>query len=74
MHIYKTARRLSSSAAAKASAVGTTLTLAAGQVMAAVPADVTAALSDAKTDGAVVATAFVVAVVVIKALGLMKRA
>lgn len=74
MQILNTVRRLSSSAAAKAAAVGTTLTLAAGQVMAAVPAEVTAAVNDAKTDGAVVATGFVVAVVVIKALGLMKRA
>lgn len=49
------------------------LTLAAGNAMAAVPTEVTTALSDAKTDGVTVATAVLVAIVAIFAFKLMRR-
>lgn len=44
-----------------------------GQAFAAVPVDVTTALTDAKTDGVTVATAVLVAVVAIYAFKLMRR-
>lgn len=44
-----------------------------GTALAAVPMDVTTALSDAKTDGVTVATAVLVAVVAIFAFKLMRR-
>lgn len=44
-----------------------------GSAMAAVPADVTTALTDAKTDGVTVATAVLVAVVAIYAFKLMRK-
>lgn len=45
-----------------------------GSAVAAVPADVTTAMADMKTDSLAVGTAFVVAVIALKALHLMKRA
>lgn len=48
--------------------------LAAGSAFAAVPTEVTTALSDAKTDGVTVATAILVAVVAIYAFKLMRKA
>lgn len=55
-------------------AAGTSaLVLSAGSAFAAVPADVTTALSDAKTDGIVVATAVLVAIVAIYAFKLMRK-
>lgn len=47
--------------------------VAAGNAMAAVPADVATALSDAKTDGIVVATAVLIAIVAIYAFKLMRK-
>lgn len=44
-----------------------------GSAMAAVPADVTTALTDAKADGIIVATAVLVAVVAIYAFKLMRK-
>lgn len=52
----------------------TVLGASAGSAFAAVPADVTAALGDMKTDALTVGAAFVVAVIALKALHLMKRA
>ena len=46
----------------------------AGNAMAAVPAEVTTALGDAKTDGVTVASAVLVAIVAIFAFKLMRRA
>lgn len=45
-----------------------------GSAFAAVPAEVTAATADMKTDALAVGAAFVVATIAIKALHLMKRA
>lgn len=45
-----------------------------GSAFAAVPADVTTALTDMKADSLTVGVAFVVGVIAIKALHLMKRA
>lgn len=48
--------------------------LAAGNAMAAVPAGVTTALDAAKDDGVSIATAVFVAIVVLFAFGLMRKA
>lgn len=45
----------------------------AGNAMAAVPAEVSTALSDAKADGIVVATAVLIAIVAIYAFKLMRK-
>lgn len=50
------------------------LGLVAGNVMAAVPAEVTTSLEAAKTDGVTIATAVFVAIVVLFAFGLMRKA
>lgn len=50
------------------------LTLAAGSAMAAVPADVTTALGDAKTDSLVVAGLALVVIIAIAAFKFMRRA
>lgn len=57
----------------KIAAVGTSLAVMSGQALAAVPADVTTALTDAKADGVTVATAVLIAVVAIFAFKLMRR-
>jgi hypothetical protein len=49
------------------------LSIAAGSAFAAVPADVTDALTGAKTDGVLVATAVLVAIVAIYAFKLMRK-
>lgn len=54
-------------------AIGTGLTVLAGNALAAVPAGVTTAIGDAATDGATVAAAVLVAVVAIYAFKLMRR-
>ena len=54
-------------------AVSTTLGLFAMQAHAALPADVTTAISDAKTDGVAVAAGFVLAVIVISAMLVARR-
>lgn len=54
-------------------AIGTGLTVMAGNALAAVPAGVTTAIEDAGTDGATVAAAVLVAVVAIYAFKLMRR-
>lgn len=54
--------------------IATGTTLVAGHAMAAVPAEVTTALTDAKTDGVAIATTVFVAVVVLFAFGLMRKA
>lgn len=48
--------------------------LAAGSAMAAVPTEVTTALADAKTDGTTIATTVFVAIVVLFAFMLMRKA
>lgn len=58
----------------KIAAVSTGLVLSIGSALAAVPADVTTALTDMKADALTVGAAFVVAVIALKALHLMKRA
>ena len=57
----------------KAALVGTSIGLAATQAFAALPADVTAAVGDAKTDGLAVAGGFVAAIIVISALLVARR-
>lgn len=57
----------------KAAAVGTGLAVLAGQASAAVPAEVTTALADLKTDAMVVAGAFLVAAIAIAAFMYMKK-
>jgi len=57
----------------KLAALAAMSTLAAGNAMAAVPAEVTSALGDAKTDGVTVASAVLVAIVAIFAFKLMRR-
>lgn len=54
-------------------AIGTSLSLMAGSVFAAVPASVTTALSDAQTDGVTIATAVFVAIVAMYAFKLMRK-
>lgn len=54
--------------------LGSGLLASFGSAFAAVPADVTTAITDMKADALVVGTAFVVAVIALKALKLMKRA
>jgi len=54
-------------------AVATGATLVAGQAFAALPAEVTDAISDAKADGLVVAGGFLAAVIVISALMIARR-
>jgi len=49
------------------------LSLLAGQAYAAVPADVTTAMTDMKADGITVATAFLVASIVIMAFLFMRK-
>jgi hypothetical protein len=58
----------------KIGAVVTGVVLTASNAFAAVPADVTTALGDMKIDSLTVGSAFVVAVIALKALKLMKRA
>lgn len=58
----------------KAAAVGTGLVVAAGSAMAAVPAEVTTALTNAKSDGTEIATSVFVAIVVLFAFMLMRKA
>jgi hypothetical protein len=48
--------------------------VAAGNVMAAVPSEVTTSLTAAKADGVEIATAVFVAIVVLFAFGLMRKA
>lgn len=55
------------------SAVLASATVGAGQALAAVPAEVTTAMSDMKSDGITVATAFLVAAIVIAAFLFMKK-
>lgn len=49
------------------------VTVAAGNAMAAVPAEVTTAVGDMKADGITVATAFLVATIAVAAFLFMKR-
>lgn len=53
--------------------VVTTLAVASGSVMAAVPADATTAMGDMKTDAVAVATVFLVATIALAAFTFMKR-
>ena len=57
----------------KIAAVGTGLSLVCGSALAAVPADVTTAMADLKTDAIAVATVFLVATIAIAAFVFMKR-
>lgn len=57
----------------KLAALAAMATVAAGNAMAAVPAEVSTALGDAKTDGVTVASAVLVAIVAIFAFKLMRR-
>lgn len=50
------------------------LSTVAGSAMAAVPADVTTAISDMKTDGLVVAGAVLVAIIAIAAVKFLRKA
>lgn len=50
------------------------LSVAAGSAMAAVPADVTTAISDMKADGLTVATAVLVAIIAIAAVKFLRKA
>lgn len=50
------------------------LSIVAGNAMAAVPADVTTALTDMKTDGVAVATLVVVAALVVYGIKFLRRA
>jgi hypothetical protein len=52
---------------------GVVVSLAPLSVFAAVPADVTTAMTDMKADAIVVATAFLVAIIAVKAFKLMRR-
>lgn len=54
-------------------AVATGSTLAVGQAFAALPTEVTTAISDAKADGLTVAGGFLAAVIVISALLIARR-
>lgn len=56
------------------SAVVGGLVVSAGSAFAAVPTDITTALTDMKADSITVGVAFVVAVIGLKALHLLKRA
>lgn len=58
----------------KIAAVGTGLAITTGQALAAVPADVSTAMADAKTDSLVVAGLALVVVIAIAAFKYMKRA
>lgn len=53
---------------------GAVVAVAPLSAFAAVPADVTTAIADMKTDSLTVGAAFLVAIIAIKALHLMKRA
>jgi hypothetical protein len=53
---------------------GVLVSLAPVSAFAEVPAAVTTAMADMKTDALVVAAAFLVAIIAIRAFGLMKRA
>jgi hypothetical protein len=57
----------------KVAAVGGSLALLGNQALAAVPADVTTAITDMKADGIAVATAFLVATIAVTAFLFMKR-
>lgn len=57
----------------KIAAFGSAATLFAGNVMAAVPVEVTTSLTDAKTDGITIATAVLVAIIALYAFKLMRR-
>lgn len=59
---------------ARLAAVGTGLTLTAGQVLAALPTDAQTALDDMKTDAIAVATVFLVATIAISAFFFMRKA
>jgi hypothetical protein len=56
------------------STIAAPLAVYGGNALAAVPADVTTAMTDMKTDALVVGAAFLVAVIAIAALKLMRRA
>lgn len=70
---FNAVRTLGQRGYSKAAAVGTGLTVLAGEASAAVPADVTTALADLKSDAMVVATAFLVAAIAIAAFMYMKK-
>lgn len=57
----------------KLAAVAAPLTLAAGHVMAAVPAAVETSLTEAKADGVSIATTVFIAIVALFAFGLMRK-
>ena len=61
-------------ARAKVAAVGALALVGANTAMAAVPADITSAISDMKDDGVTVATAFVVAIIAVAAIKFLGRA
>jgi hypothetical protein len=54
--------------------VGASLAALGGSAMAAVPADITTAISTMKDDGITVATAFVVAVIAVAAIKFLRSA
>lgn len=58
----------------KVAAVGTGMVVLSGEVLAAVPADVTTSLTEAKADGLSIATTVFVAIVALFAFGLMRKA
>lgn len=58
---------------AKLAAVGTSLMVAGTSAMAAVPADVTTALADLKTDGVTVAGVILVAIIAIFAVKFIRK-
>lgn len=70
---FNAVRTLCQRGYSKAAAVGTGLTALAGEASAAVPAEVTTALADLKSDAMVVATAFLVAAIAIAAFMYMKK-
>lgn len=55
-------------------AVGASLLALGNQAVAAVPADITAAIGDMKDDGVTVATAFLVAVIAVAAIKFLRSA
>lgn len=67
------ARKFGSTAAAKAAAVGGALTLAAGRVLAEVPADAQKGLTDMKVDGLTVAGLVLAAVIAVFAIKFVRK-
>lgn len=59
---------------ARLAAISAALTLGAGSAFAAVPADVTTAISTMQADGVTVATAFVVAAIAVAAIKFLRSA